>query len=96
MSRRAKRWMLIVALVLLLGAILGRGLLQQGQAWLNGMQAYLYGFPLMVMDVTKEASTAVPTAAPSTATTRSNTRVVPGVSRVRAKWNPPLVQQKQL
>jgi len=62
MSRRAKRWMLIVALVLLLGAILGRGLLQQGQAWLNGMQAYLYGFPLMVMDVTKEASTAVPAA----------------------------------
>src|SRR3989304_5596378 len=62
MSRRAKRWMLIVALVLLLGAILGRGLLQQGQAWLNGMQAYLYGFPLMVMDVTKEASRAVPAA----------------------------------
>ena len=59
---RAKRWTLVVVVVVLLAAILGRGLLQQGQAWLYGMQAYLYGFPLIIMDLTKEVSTAAPTA----------------------------------
>jgi hypothetical protein len=36
-------------------------------AWYYGIQAYIYGFPLIVMDVTREVSTAVPTGGEITA-----------------------------
>ena len=58
-GRRAGRWALIAAGVLLVAGILGRGYIREGQAWLYGLQAYLYGFPLVVMDLTKAAGTAV-------------------------------------
>jgi hypothetical protein len=61
-GRRAARWALGVVAVLLIAAILGRGYLREGRAWYYGLQAYLYGFPLVVMDLTKAAGTAVPTA----------------------------------
>ncbi len=61
-GRRAKRWTLVTVGVLLVAAILGRGYLREGRAWYDGLQAYLYGFPLVVMDLTKAAGTAVPTA----------------------------------
>jgi hypothetical protein len=35
--------------------------------WLYGLEAYLYGFPIIMMDLTKDASTAVPTAGEFTA-----------------------------
>ena len=41
--------------VLLVAGILGRGYLQEGRAWYYGLQAYLYGFPLVMMDLTKDA-----------------------------------------
>jgi hypothetical protein len=31
-------------------------------AYIRGMQAYVYGFPLVIMDVTKDVQTAVPNA----------------------------------
>ena len=65
--RRAKRWILAVVGATLLLSAGGCGLLKQGQAWLYGLEAYLYGFPLIMMDVTKELSTAVPTAGEVTA-----------------------------
>ena len=48
-------------------AILGSGLvasaaswwlLRDGLAWLRGTKAYVYGFPLIMMDLTREAATA--------------------------------------
>jgi hypothetical protein len=65
--RRAKRWILIAAGVLLIAAIMGRGYLREGRAWLYGLEAYIYGFPLIMMDLTKDAATAVSTAGEITA-----------------------------
>ncbi len=53
--------------MLLIAAVLGRGYLQEGRAWYYGLQAYLYGFPLVMMDLTKDQGTAVPTAGEITA-----------------------------
>lgn len=64
---RLKRWTLAALGVLLVAAILGRGYLQEGRAWWNGLHAYVYGFPLVMMDLTREASTAVTTAGEFTA-----------------------------
>jgi len=63
-----KRWVLVVigAAVLALAAT-GPGLVREGRAWLYGVEAYVYGFPLIMMDLTKDASTAVPTAGEFTA-----------------------------
>jgi hypothetical protein len=64
---RAKRWILGSAAVLLVAAVLGRGYIQEARSWWNGLNAYVYGFPLVMMDLTREASTAVPTAGEFTA-----------------------------
>ena len=66
-GRRMGRWALIAVAVLLIAAILGRGYLREGRAWYYGLQAYLYGFPLIMMDLTKDQGTAVPTAGEITA-----------------------------
>jgi hypothetical protein len=66
-SRRAARWALGAVAVLLIAAILGRGYLREGRAWYYGLQAYLYGFPLIMMDLTKDQGTAVLTAGEITA-----------------------------
>jgi hypothetical protein len=62
-----KRWALGIVGLLLVAGILGRGYLAEGRAWWYGLNAYVYGFPLIMMDLTKEASTAVPTAGEFTA-----------------------------
>jgi hypothetical protein len=64
---RVRRWAVVTAAVLLLATVLGRGYVQEGRAWWYGLHAYIYGFPLIMMDLTKEASTAVPTAGEITA-----------------------------
>ena len=61
-GRSAKRWVLAVIGVALLASTGGCGLLREGRAWLYGLEAYIYGFPLIMMDLTKDVSTAVPTA----------------------------------
>jgi len=66
---RAWKWGLIVFAVLLVGGIAGRGYLKEGRAWFHGLQAYLYGFPLVMMDLTKGQGTAAPTAGEITAPT---------------------------
>ena len=60
-GRRRVRWMLGAAVALLLAAILGQGTLREARAWRYGLNTYVYGFPLVMMDLTREASTAVPT-----------------------------------
>ncbi len=63
----AKRWTLIIAVVALLASAGGWWALKQGRPWLYGVEAYVYGFPLIMMDLTKDVSTAVPTAGEFTA-----------------------------
>jgi hypothetical protein len=58
---RARRWILALAALAVLALAGGRGLFREGRAWLYGTQAYLYGFPLVVMDLTMRAGTAAST-----------------------------------
>ena len=62
LGRRVGRWALGIVVLLLVAAVLGRGYIREGRAWIYGLQAYFYGFPLVVMDLTKAAGTAVPNA----------------------------------
>jgi len=65
---RRKRWLRATLIVLvLLAVVCGYWYLTTGWAWLYGTEAYLYGFPLIMMDLTKDAGTAVPTAGEITA-----------------------------
>jgi hypothetical protein len=66
-ARRARRWTLVVLGAALLASAGGCGLVKEGRAWLYGLEAYLYGFPLIMMDLTKDQATAVPTAGEITA-----------------------------
>src|SRR6266487_664972 len=66
-GRRAKRWRLVTIALLLLASVGTYLWFAQLQPWLYGMEAYLYGFPLIVMDLTKDAATSVPTAGEITA-----------------------------
>ena len=64
---RAKRWTLTIIVAALLASAGGWWALKQGRPWLYGLEAYMYGFPLVMMDLTKDVSTAVPTAGEFTA-----------------------------
>ena len=50
--------------VILVIAVAGEGwwIWKEGRPWFYGVQAYIYGFPMMMMDLTREAATTVPTA----------------------------------
>jgi hypothetical protein len=61
-GRRAKRWMPILVVVALLASAGAWWALKQGRPWLYGLEAYIYGFPLVMIDLTKEAATATSTA----------------------------------
>lgn len=56
-SGRAKAWLAGIAILFAAGAW---WTLRVGIPWLHGVQAYVYAFPLVVMDLTREVSTAVP------------------------------------
>lgn len=57
---RKKRWLLgVLIVVVLLAGVGGYWYLTRGWAWLYGTQVYVYGFPTVMMDLTKETSTAV-------------------------------------
>ncbi|MGA7411252.1 MAG: DUF1254 domain-containing protein [Bryobacteraceae bacterium] len=56
-----KRWIPAVVVLAILALAGGYWYLSEGWAWLDGIEAYLYGFPLVVMDLTKDAGTAVTT-----------------------------------
>jgi hypothetical protein len=66
-SPRAKRWTLAIVVAALLASAGGWWALKQGRPWLYGLEAYMYGFPLVMMDLTKDVSTAVPSAGEFTA-----------------------------
>jgi hypothetical protein len=66
-SGRLARWLLGILGAVVVAAFLGRGFIQEGRAWWYGLQTYVYGFPLIMMDLTREASTSVPTAGEFTA-----------------------------
>ena len=60
MDDRARRWMLVAIAAVVLASAGGCLLVKEERAWLYGLEAYIYGFPLILMDVTKDVSTAVP------------------------------------
>src|SRR5208282_440820 len=64
---RKRRWLIPLVVAALLAAGGGWFWHKEGRAWAYGVEAYLYGFPLLMMDLTKEAATAVPTAGEFTA-----------------------------
>jgi hypothetical protein len=66
-GRPAKRWAQAIIGAALLMSVGGCGLAKEGEGWLHGLQAYLYGFPLVMMDLTKEQGTAAATAGEITA-----------------------------
>jgi hypothetical protein len=65
--RRAKRWTVVLICAALIVSAGAWWALKHGRPWLYGLEAYLYGFPLIMMDLTREVSTAVPTAGEFTA-----------------------------
>jgi hypothetical protein len=65
--QRAKRWKLALICAVLIALAGGWWVLKAGRPWLYGLQAHIYGFPLIMMDLTKDAATAVPTAGEFTA-----------------------------
>ena len=59
---RKRRWLrpvLVVVALLILGG--GYWYFTEGWAWLYGTEAYIYGFPMIMMDLTKDAGTATST-----------------------------------
>jgi hypothetical protein len=66
-GRRARRWPFVVIAAVLLASAGGYWFVQEGKPWLYGIEAYVYGFPLVVMDLTKGAATGVPSAGEITA-----------------------------
>ena len=62
-----KRWKLVVIVVVLIALAGGFWGWKEDRPWYYGIQTYLYGFPLVMMDLTKEQGTAVPTAGEITA-----------------------------
>jgi hypothetical protein len=57
-ARRGKRWKRILVGAALIAAVVGGWVVKEGLPWLHGVQAYIYGFPMVVMDLTREASLA--------------------------------------
>jgi hypothetical protein len=64
---KSKRWTYISIAAVLIFAVGAYLWFTTFQPWLYGIEAYVYGFPLIMMDLTKEVSTAVPTASEFTA-----------------------------
>ena len=64
---RRRGWLIALAIVVALAAGGGWFWHKEGRAWLYGVEAYVYGFPLIVMDLTKDQGTAVATAGEITA-----------------------------
>jgi hypothetical protein len=58
-KRRWRRPVLVVVALLILGG--GYWYFTEGWAWLYGTEAYIYGFPMIMMDLTKDAGTATST-----------------------------------
>ncbi len=66
-GRRAPRTLLSTTLAASLAFAAACGPGREARAWLYGLETYLYGFPLVMMDLTKDAATAVPVAGEFTA-----------------------------
>ena len=60
-AKRGKKGKIIALVLVAVLAGSGWWAWKEGRPWLYGVQAYIYGFPLVVMDLTRQVSTAVPT-----------------------------------
>lgn len=61
-SRSGKFWKVFLIIVAIIFAGGSWWVWKEGRPWYYGIKAYVYGFPLIMMDLTKEAATSVPTA----------------------------------
>ena len=61
-TKRGKLWKVILIIVAITLAGGGWWVWKEGRPWYYGIKAYIYGFPMMMMDLTKETATSVPTA----------------------------------
>src|ERR1035441_10519430 len=66
-ERRTRRWKWILIVTAIVVAVGGYLWVTQLQPWLYATEAYIYSFPLIVMDLTKDAATSVPVAGEITA-----------------------------
>lgn len=64
--RSIRRKILLISLAMLI-SVGGWWGWQNGRPWVKGIQAYMYAFPMIVMDITREVSTAVPSSGEITA-----------------------------
>jgi hypothetical protein len=67
MRKRGKLWSPILICMVLVAFAGGLWGWQEGRPWYYGIQTYLYGFPLVMMDLTKDQGTAVHVAGEFTA-----------------------------
>lgn len=59
-KKKSKRWKIILITLAIIFSAGGWWIWHEGRPWYYGIQAYMYGFPLVVMDLTREVGTAVP------------------------------------
>jgi len=58
--RRTKSAILIAFSLLIVAIIVGRNKIKEEAAYVLGMETYVYGYPLVVMDVSRQVLTAAP------------------------------------
>jgi hypothetical protein len=57
-GKRTSRWKLVLIFAAVIACVGGWWIVREGRPWLDGVEAYIYGFPMVVMDLTREASLA--------------------------------------
>jgi hypothetical protein len=58
-TKRGKLWKVVLIILAITFAGGGWWVWKEGRPWYYGVKAYIYGFPLVVMDLTRQVSTAV-------------------------------------
>ena len=59
--KRGKLWKIVLLVLAIIIAGGGLWVWKEGRPWYHGIEAYVYGFPLVVMDLTRQDSTAAST-----------------------------------
>jgi hypothetical protein len=60
-TKRGKTWKVILLVLAIIITGGGLWIWKEGRPWYHGIQAYIYGFPLVIMDLTRQVSTAAST-----------------------------------
>ena len=82
-TRRIFLWAGGIVVLIMLAVIVAPMLFRRGEGYIYGMESYVYGYSMVVMDVTRDVLTAASapnedgTAAPSTSSPRCRTTSAP-------------------